>query len=92
MRPEIKEMLQDKLESFVTEYLNDSAKNADRGCCGVYITNPEMGYYKGYIDGMCCAFLPINSYIVISSQEYGDESHRLWRQVYDRPTDRQSGC
>ena len=55
MRPEIKEMLQYKLESFVTEYLNDAAKNADGGCCGVYITNPEMRYYKGYIDGMCCA-------------------------------------
>ena len=39
----------------MTEYLNDAAKNADGGCCGVYITNPEMRYYKGYIDGMCCA-------------------------------------
>lgn len=55
MRTEIKEILQDKLESFVNEYLNDVAKNADGGCCGVHITNPEMRYYKGYIDGMCCA-------------------------------------
>ena len=38
MRPEIKELLQDRLESFVTEYLNDAAKNADGGCCGVHIS------------------------------------------------------
>lgn len=55
MRAEIREILQDKLESFVSEYLNDGAKNADGGCYGVQITNPEMRYYKGFIDGMCCA-------------------------------------
>ena len=42
MQPEIKELLQDKLQEFVAEYLNDAAKNADGGCCGVHITNPEM--------------------------------------------------
>lgn len=31
MRPEIQEVLQDKLESFVAEHLNDAAKNADYG-------------------------------------------------------------
>lgn len=55
MRPEIKELLQDRLETYVAEHLNDVAKNADGGCCGINITNPEMRYYKGYIDGMCCA-------------------------------------
>jgi len=46
MRTEIKELLQDRLESYVAEHLNDVAKNADGGCCGVNITNPEMRYYK----------------------------------------------
>lgn len=55
MRPEVQEILQDKLESFVAEHLNDVAKNADVGSRGVYITNPELRYYKGYIDGICCA-------------------------------------
>jgi hypothetical protein len=55
MRPEIQEVLQDKLESFVAEHLNDAAKNADGGCCGIHIANPELRYYKGYIDGICCA-------------------------------------
>lgn len=55
MRPEIKELLEDRLASFVAEHLNDVAKKADGGCDGVCITNPDLKYYKGYIDGMCCA-------------------------------------
>lgn len=55
MRTEIKELLQDRLDSYVAEHLNDVAKNADGGCAGVHITNPDLKYYKGYIDGMCCA-------------------------------------
>lgn len=60
MRPEIQEVLQGKRESFVAEHLNDVAKNADGGCCGIHIANPELRYYKGYIDGMCCALFFIS--------------------------------
>lgn len=51
MRTELKEVLQDKLDSFVSEYLNEQAKGSE----GISIANPELRYYKGYIDGMCCA-------------------------------------
>jgi hypothetical protein len=51
MRTELKEVLQDKLDSYVSEYLNEQAKGSE----GISIANPELRYYKGYIDGMCCA-------------------------------------
>ena len=55
MRTEIQEVLQSKLESFVTEHLNEVAKTADGDCHGINMPNAELRYYKGYIDGMCCA-------------------------------------
>lgn len=51
MRTEIREILQSKLEDFVSEYLNEKAKGSE----GISIPNAELKYYKGFLDGMCCA-------------------------------------
>lgn len=51
MRTEIIELLQSKLEDFVSEHLNEQAKNSD---C-ISIPNARLQYCKGYLDGMCCA-------------------------------------
>lgn len=51
MRTELKEILQSKLEDFVSEHLNEKAKGSE----GISIPNAELKYYRGFLDGMCCA-------------------------------------
>lgn len=47
------ELLTDKLENFVNEVRNDKQKRSDGDVIG--FENVQLKYYKGYLDGMCCA-------------------------------------
>lgn len=53
MKTEFIEILENKLEDFVGEVLNDKQK---RGECDVIgFENVQLKYLKGFLDGMCTA-------------------------------------
>lgn len=53
MRTEFIELLQNKLEDFVGEILNDKQKRGDDDVIG--FENVQLKYLKGFLDGMCTA-------------------------------------
>lgn len=53
MRTEFVELLQNKLEDFVGEILNDKQKRGDNDVIG--FENAQLKYLKGFLDGMCTA-------------------------------------
>jgi hypothetical protein len=53
MRTEFVELLQDKLEDFVGEILNDKQKRSDDDV--IWLENAQLKYLKGFLDGMCTA-------------------------------------
>ena len=53
MKTEFIEILENKLEDFVGEILNDKQKRGDGDTIGM--ENVQLKYLKGYLDGMCTA-------------------------------------
>lgn len=53
MRTEFVELLQNKLEDFVGEILNDKQKRGENDVIG--FENVQFKYLKGFLDGMCTA-------------------------------------
>ena len=53
MRIEFVELLQNKLEDFVGEILNDKQKKGASDAIG--FENVQLKYLKGFLDGMCTA-------------------------------------
>lgn len=52
MREEYIELMQEHLDSYVNEILNDKFKGP---CFGVKIPNADLEFHRGYLNGMCCA-------------------------------------
>lgn len=53
MKTEFIEILENKLEDFVGEILNDKQKKCNGDPIG--FENVQLKYLKGYLDGMCTA-------------------------------------
>ena len=53
MKTEFVELLQNKLEDFVGEILNDKQKRGDDDAIG--FENTQLKYLRGFLDGMCTA-------------------------------------
>lgn len=53
MKTQFIEILENKLEDFVGEILNDKQKKGE--CDTIGFENVQLKYLKGYLDGMCTA-------------------------------------
>ena len=53
MKTVLIEILDNKLEDFVGEILNDKQKRGE--CDTIGLENAQLKYLKGYLDGMCTA-------------------------------------